>query len=203
MCQSNALIEMKVNEFVGQQKMFTSVDIANAIKCDGKWVRNREVAAWLRSNVASSYGNYTTTTIEVSGGRQATLYHPLNADSSTYDSRDQRALKPNEVDGPSKTVSKNISKSQTTVRNASQTSDDGIILKGKRIRIPASLIKQLGWQPGDSIDSDKIVINGAPLSPNLKVTTESRVSVARKSLNLGDSKVKVFIENGKIHFEAV
>ena len=60
---NDTTIEAKVDEFVNDNKGFTSVDIGNAIKTDGTWIANREVAAWLRRWTAP--GNYGVTKVNV------------------------------------------------------------------------------------------------------------------------------------------
>ena len=91
-------IEAVVNEFVNQDKMFTSVDIANVVKERGTWIRNREVAAFLHQNVSLiSNGSYTEVLIQVNrteDGRlvPATLYLPVSADPSDYDATAQKVI---------------------------------------------------------------------------------------------------------------
>lgn len=79
------------------RKSFTSVDIANQLKEEGFYARNRMVAEWLRSNairVAHDYGLlYNQTLIRVSskadGMTLAYLYHEHNVDADDYLNRDQ------------------------------------------------------------------------------------------------------------------
>ena len=52
--QEELLIKAKIDEYVTKNEAFTSVDIANAIKTDGTWIRNRDVAAWLRKNFSAA-----------------------------------------------------------------------------------------------------------------------------------------------------
>ena len=93
MCQE--LLD-KVTDFCSQNLMFTSVDISNSIKKDGKWIYNSEVAGWLRRNLLFRRQSYAKTTISVTNG-VATLYHPIGADTDEYTDRNQHALTPVEV----------------------------------------------------------------------------------------------------------
>ena len=98
--QLEATIKAKVQDFTARHEMFTSVDISNAIKSDGIWIKNREVAEWLRTNFSdvSLFGDYQQTVIQVCGDKaEAALYHPLMTDPNIYTNRDQRALTPDDV----------------------------------------------------------------------------------------------------------
>ena len=83
-------------------KMFTSVDIGNALKEKGEFIRNRDVASYLRGaylTVAVWAGaNYEKTPIDVtldSGvTMEASLYHPAGMDPANYIDRSQKALPP-------------------------------------------------------------------------------------------------------------
>ena len=87
------VISDKVAEFVNKQELFTSVDVANAIKKDGTWIRNREVAGWLRNFFSDP--SYSRTLIPVDYGRnEATLYHPGFADTKDYKNYDAKAISP-------------------------------------------------------------------------------------------------------------
>lgn len=87
--------------------MFTSVDLANKVKKDGSWIRNREVAAWLRQNINANSGpgvpTYDTTMIDVEitdNGVQTTvearLYHPMGTDPDLYTGTDAVAVTPDD-----------------------------------------------------------------------------------------------------------
>ena len=93
-------ISDKVYEAVGKGEMFTSVDIANAIKTDGTWVRNSEVAHWLR-NWHTFNDGYTVTRIPVTAADtqqtvSANLYLPQGEDSANYVKVTQPAMTPDE-----------------------------------------------------------------------------------------------------------
>jgi hypothetical protein len=93
------IIEDKVTAFVDDTKGFTSVDIANAIKTEGTWVRNREVASWLR-NWTPPVG-YSVTKISVSQGsdvRQASVYIPNTLAIKDYAETSQDAITPSEFE---------------------------------------------------------------------------------------------------------
>jgi hypothetical protein len=96
------IIKMTVEEFLQQGKMFTSVDVANKIKLSGAWIRNHEVAGYLRGNVLGIARMlmmvYKQTMIPVTladgSVTETYLYHPVNTDANDYTDRDQRALDP-------------------------------------------------------------------------------------------------------------
>ncbi len=96
------VIKAVVEEALHRKMMFTSVDIANDIKLSGKWIRNHEVASYLRQNVVSICWDlgvsYTTTlipvTLENGDTTQAYLYHPVDTDADDYKDTNQRALDP-------------------------------------------------------------------------------------------------------------
>jgi hypothetical protein len=98
-------IRTEVGGWMQRGKMFTSVDIANALKQRGDWVRNRTVADYLRQNVvgfAPQYGcKYTKSTIDVQlpngSYTEATLYHPAGSSPSVYTRTAQKALSPDEA----------------------------------------------------------------------------------------------------------
>jgi hypothetical protein len=93
------IIEDKVTAFVDDTKGFTSVDIANAIKTEGTWVRNRAVASWLR-NWTPPVG-YSVTKISVSQGNnvaQANVYIPNTLAITDYVKTSQDAMTPAEFE---------------------------------------------------------------------------------------------------------
>lgn len=96
---THQVIEDKVTAFVGDTKGFTSVDIANAIKTEGTWVRNREVASWLR-NWTPPVG-YSVTKISVNQGNnvvQASVYIPNTLAITDYVTTSQEAMTPSEFE---------------------------------------------------------------------------------------------------------
>lgn len=97
---NDTLIEAKVDEFVADEKGFTSVDICNAIKTDGTWVRNRDVAAWLRRwSPPVGYGISKVTVILQGGGtKQAGVYLPNSLCIADYTATSQEAMTPTEFE---------------------------------------------------------------------------------------------------------
>lgn len=96
------IIRDMVEEFVKNDKPFTSVDIGNSIKRKtlNMNIRNRDVAIWLRDNVNtdSILQDYDTVPISVNNKQStATLYFPHWTDPEDYDSRDQKALGPDDL----------------------------------------------------------------------------------------------------------
>jgi hypothetical protein len=97
-------IEAVVQEYIGQGKMFTSVDIANEVKKRGTWVRTRQVRDYLHTNVLAlsnySYREEQITVVRSEDGQHvvATLYLPPNESASNYDATNQHAMTPDEFD---------------------------------------------------------------------------------------------------------
>jgi hypothetical protein len=195
-------IKAKVEEFVKKNKMFTSMDIANGIKRDGVWVRNREVRDWLRDAVSSEpllLGAYTNTLIDIcSGAAQATLYYPLYGNPDMYTGNDQVALTPDEV----KTIAKQKALApvatapdiNTVFSNANDEIATAIIRSIDRVKIPSNIVKLLGWSPGDTIDPAAIKTHKV-LPGGLKVSQDYRVSIPRKCIHWGTSPVKVILKS--------
>jgi len=195
---SDVVIEAKFNEFVAHNALFTSVDIANAIKKDGPFIRNSTVADWLRSNALSLASNYTLTQITVCHGQYvANLYLPIGSDPDNYTDRDQVALAPNATQLqlgsslPSSTATVVQGNGKIRVRCDSKF----------RLRIPANLVKQLGMYPGDTVDTQKILTNNKNLPDNLIVHKDGRISISRTCLAWGDGPVLAFIDKGNLCFE--
>jgi hypothetical protein len=94
-------VRASVEGFCEDLSLFTSIDISNAIKSDGRAVRHREVSPIVRelfSDKEMEPFGYVRCQITVSlpGGKQAQawLYHHQTADPSGYDTRAQVALPP-------------------------------------------------------------------------------------------------------------
>lgn len=195
---NDSIIQTKVEQFGAQNEMFTSVDIGNSIKEEGTFIRNREVSAWLRQNAMSVLQNYSTTLIDVTapapvGQVTAFLYHPVGTDPNSYDKRNQQALPPNIVPFPSTPQTT----SPTTLQKTKVRSDSK-----SRLRIPAILVRQLGWKPGDKVDNSKIIVNGTePLPQGNIVFSDGRISIRRCCIGFGDGPVLAYVENGCLHFE--
>lgn len=89
-------IENLVISYLRDGGSFTSIDIANPAKNKGLFARNRQVAAWLRSNViriAHDHGwlyNQTLIRVQTKQGMElAYLYHHMNVSPDSYLDRDQ------------------------------------------------------------------------------------------------------------------
>jgi hypothetical protein len=95
-------ISNEVKVWMRDNKLFTSVDIGNALKEKGNFIRNRDVASYLRGafqTVATWAGvSYVQTPIDVilenGGTAEASLYYPFGADPTEYTARSQKALPP-------------------------------------------------------------------------------------------------------------
>lgn len=88
------VISDKVNAFVKDKMLFTSVDVANSIKEDGTWLRNSEAAYWLRT--VFDEGTYTSEQIDVGNGLVANLYLPVGSSSANYTGAGRKAITPDE-----------------------------------------------------------------------------------------------------------
>lgn len=205
-------IKNKVQEFILRNEMFTSVDISNAIKSEGIWIKNREVAEWLRTNFsdASIFGDYARTSILVcNGATEASLYHPHMSDIAKYANREQRTLTPDDVKIIQTKVAGTLRPDSTPDINdildpAKNNSSDivkSLIIKSKdRVKVPGDMIRALGWKPGDRIDPAVIKTHRALTKP-LFVNSDYRVSIPRICINWGVDPVKVILRRGVIEFE--
>jgi hypothetical protein len=201
-------IKAKVQEFVNKEQMFTSVDVANAIKKSGVWVRVSEVRTWIKNNLSdqSLFGDYGHTTIDVCGGKaQATLYHPVFADPNDYVERDQVTLTPDEVKAIQKQVSGTVNVSATPDISAifdNTTSPDlSIVIKSKeRIKIPGEITRKLGLQPGDRVDP-ALLKTHTVITRDLFVNSDYRISIPRTAIHWGTDPVKVMLKNGVVEFD--
>ena len=114
--------EEVIQDYIRNNKMFTSIDIANTVKLKGLWIRNSEVAKYLRDNVDNMdeflNGDYVSSqivvVIDAATGRttRANLYHPAIDNPHDYVNTQQRALTPAEVDAIS---SKNVAPTPTVI----------------------------------------------------------------------------------------
>lgn len=211
----NQLIELKVKDFISKDEMFTSVDIANAIKNTGVFIRNIQVAEWLRNNFSDAdlFAGYMISFIQVNGGQQtARLYHPNHKDPDNYATRDQVALTPDDVDkiknNSIKTVLKAVPTVQKNKKNNSKpkSSSNGAVKKYRissleRIKIPGEITRQLGFKPGDKVEPSKIVAKNAKLPDKLSVNSDFRISIPRNCVPWGVAPVNVFLDNNVICFE--
>jgi len=202
---SDNLIRTKVENFVKNEKMFTSVDIANAIKGDGDWVRNIEVASWLRENFHKEdmFLEYKTTPITVcSGSRSATLYIPEWEDSDKYANRDQNPLTPKDVESiKKKKVSKQSAPDIVDLLNKPQALMSKVIKSKERIKIPGEMIRKMGYTPGDKVPPDVVKAHNN-IPGRLIVNKDYRFSIPRSSVNWGTAPVKVILtKDNKITFE--
>jgi hypothetical protein len=221
------IIESTVSEFVKAKKLFTSVDIANAIKSNGTWVRNNVVADWLRKEFTNFMSNqvsdYTTTVITVNyGSDRAALYHPLYEspmnymnsnleaidpfkfkDISGYAMDDDRA-KPENVKSSSFFKCTSVSASENTVMNTNVVKKVGVNIPHKvyksvdRLRVPASLVKAVGMAPYSKVKTTKISI---VVPDTLRVHSDGRISLPRNCTKLGSGPIKVGVVDGVIDIQ--
>lgn len=194
---TSSIIQAQFESFVEAEAMFTSVDIGNAIKENGDWVKNSDVAIWLRNNALAIATNYCSTLIDVNNGTQkAFLYYPSGTNPDDYQTRNQAALPPN----PNM---KTITVTSACSASCPASSVSKIKLRSDsrtRLRIPAILVRQLGLNPGDVVDFSKILFHKQPEN-DLIVYKDGRISFSRNCLSFGDGPVFAFIENGCLNFE--
>lgn len=197
------IVEGKVKSFINDKELFTSVDISNAVKRDGTWVSNRDVAKFLRNYDFSGTG-YEKSRITVANGATASLYHPDYADPSHYNKTSQKALTPKDVNIGLQTPS------VTPVTSAVNLSTEKkVSCTSAKIRIPAKIIKQLGWFPGDKVDSSKVDVSAVldkSISNRIKVNSDGRINLSTASLKpsvLRGNKVSVGVANGMVYLKGV
>lgn len=195
------VVEKVIENFVNNELMFTSVDIANAIKKGGSWISNREVAKYLREEYDWMLCGYEKTIIRVTDGKIATLYHPCCCDPINYCDTDKHALTPNEVDCQETLY---LYESDISDEKKEDNKKDKDILSREvyctnRLRIPGIFARKLNWKPGDLVDISKIEVNG--LSLKLKVNADYRINIKACLLSRGTfrSYKVVLAYNDKIY----
>lgn len=215
MCKAveKQVIQTKVDEYLTQSEVFTSVDIANAIKKDGTWIRNREVARWLRENFSEhdlfAANNYEKDMIDVGGGYQAFLYFPDYFDPNNYNGQNQKAMNPDDFQAlhPSAStvaVTGNVPVDDDSDEEQDFNEDSRTVAVSKgRIWVPTSIISQLGMDtPGEDVDNVKLGLSG---DPKLIIHDDGRVSISSKDVNSGffvnGDKIVISIKNNKAIFE--
>lgn len=188
------VVEQKVKDMVNKQELFTSVDVANAVKKDGVWVRNKNVAKLLRNFDFDSV-SYEKSVIDVDGGRKATVYYPSFSDPDHYTDRSQKALTPDDVKAnlPNGPIA-------TDDDEEEEDKDDSNVVKEKRvcsvkkIRIPAKFVKKLKLRPGMKVKADRVNVDrilSKPLSNRLRVNADGRITISSGSLRNGNSKITI------------
>jgi len=206
-----AIIKSMVDVFVKAKKLFTSVDIANAIKTNGTWVRNSAVASWLRNEFDES--TYTTSMISVNYGNiRASLYYPLHENPGNYANSNLEAIDPFKfkdvntytIDDDRAKPENAAKKSVNTILNTSTVKKSGVNIPHKvyrsteRLRIPASLVKAVGMTPYSRVKTTKISI---VVPDTLRVHSDGRISVPRTCTNLGRGPLKVGVVDGVIDIQ--
>jgi hypothetical protein len=216
--QYHATVLEKVTEFIKEDKMFTSVDVANAVKSEGLWVRNREVRDWLLENFSDKnlFGDYAISQIYVCNGSSvASLYHPALSDPNDYLERNQQPLTPDEVKaialkkvGTVKdSMAPDLNKMLPDTFDDDDDDDHGVVvdmtitIRSKdRIKIPGAMIRAIGWVPGQIVDP-ALILTTNTISGSLVVNDDYRVSIPRSAVPWGTDPVNVILKGGKIKFE--
>lgn len=75
-------VQKALEELTDNNEVFTSVHVANHVKRNGTWIRNRDVAAYLRRYFPFLYGGeYNVTySVDIGNGIHAAVYHPIGVD---------------------------------------------------------------------------------------------------------------------------
>jgi hypothetical protein len=209
--EKETVIENMVKEYIGKDEMFTSLDISNAIKNKGVWVRNIEVRNWLHANYGNDiFGDYNKTLIDVKGGTaQATLYFPNWKDPEDYEPTDQRALTPAEVDtirenndtdilNLLKTASKTTKK--VKLNSSGVAYDERILDSTERLKIPTDFVEAMGYCAGDHIPGGMIRTH-RPIPDRIIVSNDGRYSIPRDCIDWGTDPVKVIFDGKVITFK--
>lgn len=207
-------IRAKVEEFVKKQLMFTSVDISNAIKKDGTWVRNTEVSVWLRKNfndLNDELGSdYTVVQIKVAGSSVvALLYLHITHSADNYTNRDLEAMTPAQFkrlhgyDPANPPITGKSTVKKVAAANGKLKITE---FKSGRIRVPAVLVKAVGMKPGSKVNFKKVAVNTAKISSPLKVHNDGRLSLPRNCIEVDSTSVKkdslfAYVDNGVIKFQ--
>jgi len=220
------LVESIVRDFIAKGQLFTSVNISNHIKKEKKtWIKNSEIASWLRQNIGSLSSYYCTTSIDVANGQgttKANLYHPANVDPSCYTDVNLHAMTPDEfkqlhnidpftgqtIAQASQTVQTALHQSATIVTQSKVIQQKPVIIRDVyRIRVPAKMISAIGLKRGDFVKADKFVTT-ITIPAKLRVHKDGRLSIPRTCIkfngkSIGTRPVKVFIRDNKIGFESI
>jgi len=193
---NTTIIENKIKDLITNKVLFTSVDVSNAIKQEGVWIRNREVAGYLRQYDFTSE-SYQRSNITVANGRSASLYHPDYADPSNYTKTNQRTITKSEVDKTNPPTLKIIPSIPATTKVHAR-------VVNKRFRIPKKLVEKIGLKPGDKVDISKIDTSlFTKISNKLIVTKDGRINIMSASLDplIQNSNISVYENNGKIYLK--
>lgn len=200
------VIKEMVQKFVNDEKMFTSVDIGNAIKKEtlSMDIRNRDVRDWLKANLNTDpiLQDYKSDFITIGNGSVvATLYRPHWKDSEDYKDRDQKAFGPNDL--KSSTTPAPAPGAPVTIGSIITAAN--IIKKcryKRRIQISGAITRALGWVPGQKVDLDKVKIHTGTLKPGLTVWHDGRFSIPRNTVGYGQDPVKIVLKDDDcIYFE--
>jgi len=177
--------------------MFTSVDISNSIKQDGTWIRNAEVAAFLRqydfSGTAYEHSLIAVTKANGQSAR-ANVYYPDYADPANYTKTSQTTIKKaTVVSQPAQlVVPQNV---QPTTKLYNHAIRD-------RFRIPKKVVESIGLKPGDKVDISKLdstLFNN--FSADLTVTRDGRINIMARYLKQLKTNISVYENNGKVYFQ--
>lgn len=197
------VIKETVEKFVYREKSFTSMDISQEIKKKGIWVRNIDVASWLRDNFSKNdiFADYSTTPTSVrNGSKVATQYHPTWADPDEYKETDQIPMTPDDV----KSIRKSNIKSVPDIvdmLNPTNVVMSKVIKSKERIKIPGAMIRELGYGPGDKVPPD-VIKSTKKVPDRLTVNSDCRFSIPRSYVRWGTSPVKVLLtDKNSIVFE--
>lgn len=193
------IIKNKVKEFITNQKMFTSVNLTNAIKKDGIWINNSGVAEWLRNNfeevneeLGDSY--HSSLILVMNDSRKANLYYPFFADPNNFNDRNTDALTPDEFQAlhgysftdakakpQSKAAGNTVAPAVASVTNVNLASVPQTSKTVAPINFPARTITE---KSKDRIRIPGAFIKALGLNPGDNVAASQKIKIPNLSKNI-------------------
>jgi hypothetical protein len=195
----------KIKSLVDDGELFTSVDVSNAIKRDGVWIRNKEVAKFLRTYDFSQH-NYNKELINVTSNNiqtKATVYFPDYSDAQHYKLTSQTTIKKHQLPTQKmlKIVSTSNQISNLQTHNAASQFKTYKIKCPKKIRVPAKLVRIFNSNPGTQFDISNIdIVCFKNLPSKMKVNKDGRINIATSYLKTKKQEILISITNNKISF---
>lgn len=186
----NKIIENKVNEFINNSELFTSIDISNAIKRDSIWIRNKKVSEFLKNfdfnNV--SYSKKLIDVVNYNKNKKAYVYFPDYSDVSFYTKTNQSTIS-----------KKTLPNTQLKIVPQTINKIYKIKCNSKKIKIPAKIVSFFKNKIGSIFDINNIdTSNFNKISNKIKVNKDGRINIMKSYVNLTSNIISIYIENNKI-----
>lgn len=147
-------IEKAIDNLISQDKMFTLLDISQAVKKDGgEWMSHTVMKPIIEHVLGSSFvtvGHYTESLIQVDtpvGYTQARLFHPYSSDPAQYSNRAQVASPPKQL---KQTKVKTPPAGHPTVTGRKVIKDRSAQAQGYA-EVPKKVWQKAGFKPGDDV----------------------------------------------------